>query len=246
MGRTIAVIGAGPGIGMGVARRFGAEDYSVALLARGADRLDAHVADLKEAGVDAAAFPADITDRGALVTALRAARDAFGSIDVVEFGPAPSPDTLVIPREITVDNVQFQFEYGPLAAIAAVREVLPEMLARGDGAILFTSAASAIHPVAFSSNFAVAQAALRSYAHSLHDDVRPDGVYVGMLLICGFVDTGAGDEAAAGMAEMARATGLSLIPMGDVVDLAWRMCSERDGVEEVAGDLDALHRLAAG
>ncbi|MER0477500.1 SDR family NAD(P)-dependent oxidoreductase [Streptomyces sp. Edi2] len=57
--KTLVVVGAGPGLGMGVARAFGRHGFRVGLIARSKDTLDALVGELTELGVIAAAFPAD-------------------------------------------------------------------------------------------------------------------------------------------------------------------------------------------
>jgi NAD(P)-dependent dehydrogenase (short-subunit alcohol dehydrogenase family) len=50
------VLGVGPGLGMSVAHRFGAEGYAVALVSRTATRHADYLRSLADAGVDAAAF----------------------------------------------------------------------------------------------------------------------------------------------------------------------------------------------
>ncbi len=70
------MLGAGPGLGMSVAHRFGAEGYAVALISRSADRHADYLRSLADAGVDAAAFTADAADPKALRAAVDAARPA--------------------------------------------------------------------------------------------------------------------------------------------------------------------------
>jgi NAD(P)-dependent dehydrogenase (short-subunit alcohol dehydrogenase family) len=84
---VLVVVGAGPGLGLSVAHRFGSEGYAVALISRRrpARRLSGSLAD---AGVEAAAFVADATDSPALRGAVEAARGRFGRIDVGYYGPA--------------------------------------------------------------------------------------------------------------------------------------------------------------
>jgi short-subunit dehydrogenase len=55
--KTMAIFGAGTGLGSSVATRFGREGYRVALVARRAAPLQELVADLAKAGVEAQAFP---------------------------------------------------------------------------------------------------------------------------------------------------------------------------------------------
>jgi len=69
-GRTIAVLGAGPGLGGAVARRFGADGYSVALMARRPEQLRQMAEELRAQGITASAFPVDLTDLDAMRAAL--------------------------------------------------------------------------------------------------------------------------------------------------------------------------------
>src|SRR5215207_7748587 len=67
---TLAIVGAGPGLGAAVARRFGAEGFAVAVLSRRQDRVDALAADLTRAGVTARGYAADVRDPDTLAAAL--------------------------------------------------------------------------------------------------------------------------------------------------------------------------------
>ena len=74
---TIAIIGAGPQLGLAIARTFGSHGFHVALIARDRSRLDGLVSQLGVDGITAAAFPADVLDHEALTQALR---DAAGRL----------------------------------------------------------------------------------------------------------------------------------------------------------------------
>ena len=87
--KTLAVVGAGPGLGLSNAKRFGAAGFQVALLARNADKLDRLVAELDGLGVTARSYVADLTDRPGLAAALARVEADFGAIDVLEFSPVP-------------------------------------------------------------------------------------------------------------------------------------------------------------
>jgi NAD(P)-dependent dehydrogenase (short-subunit alcohol dehydrogenase family) len=66
MGKTIVVVGFGPGISTAVAEKFGSSGFSVALVGRNEERLASGVKALKTKGIDAAAFPADAGDPAAM------------------------------------------------------------------------------------------------------------------------------------------------------------------------------------
>ena len=72
-------------------------------------------------------------------------------------------------------------------AITAVRAVLPAFLVRKSGTVLFTTAASAQHPINRTASFGVAASAALNYARVLHLDLNPEGIHVGIVSIAGLV-----------------------------------------------------------
>ncbi len=62
MARSIAVFGAGPGLGRAIARRYAQEGYDVVLVARNQQGLDAFAKDLSNLGVSAHVVTADLAD----------------------------------------------------------------------------------------------------------------------------------------------------------------------------------------
>src|SRR5437764_958478 len=84
---SIAIVGAGPQLGLAIARTFGSQGFDVALISRNREKLDGLVGTLTAEGITAAAFPADVLDRDALTQALKDAATQFGGIDVLEYSP---------------------------------------------------------------------------------------------------------------------------------------------------------------
>jgi short-subunit dehydrogenase len=198
--RTIAIVGAGPMLGMSVARAFGGRGYSVALLARRRDALDAMVAELTEAGIEAAGFVADIRDGEALAAAIADARARFGQIDALEFSPLAM--AFVPPSQVTAEAARDAFNFMTVGAINAVRAVLPEMRARGEGALLFASGRSSVLPMKLLGSLGLASTALRHYAYSLNEELKGSGVYVGTVPIFARMDRAAADGVAALLLDM--------------------------------------------
>lgn len=230
---TIAIIGAGPGVGLAIAERFGREGFQVALIARQAAPLEQLAARLQQQGITAKGFTADARDRAALTQALHQVIAHFGAIDVLEYNPSPARDSIRTPRLIDVDAEQAQLDLTLLGAIAAVQTVLPGMLQRRSGAVLFTTAASAQFPVTFTASFGVAAGAVLNYARVLYQDLKPDGIYAGLVAIAGLV-VQRGEE------HQPSPSGLPLVAAQDVADAHWRLYQERDTAETIVGDLDAI------
>ena len=85
MSKTIVVIGFGPGTSNAVAEKFGAEGFSVALVARNKERLASGIDALKAKGIESAAFPADAGDPAAIRAAIAKARAELGPITVIHW-----------------------------------------------------------------------------------------------------------------------------------------------------------------
>ncbi|GAA1056918.1 short-chain dehydrogenase [Agromyces luteolus] len=177
---AIAIVGAGPGLGLAIARTFGSRGFDVALISRNQGTLDRLVGQLEVDGITAAAFPADVLDRSALRQALASAADEFGRIDVLEFSPvAKGQDETVLstPSEMTPENTQLQIEAQLYGAMTAAQAVLPAMKEAGAGTLLFTTGAGSVNPVPMIANVNAAAAALRNWAMNLNLELADSGVY---------------------------------------------------------------------
>ncbi|MGY4769707.1 SDR family NAD(P)-dependent oxidoreductase [Kribbella sp. CWNU-51] len=62
----LLLVGAGPGLGMAVARRFAVGGYRVTLVARSADRLGDLAGSLSDTGAEIGTIEADASDPGGL------------------------------------------------------------------------------------------------------------------------------------------------------------------------------------
>ncbi|MEV0720145.1 SDR family NAD(P)-dependent oxidoreductase [Asanoa sp. NPDC050611] len=178
---TIAIVGAGPGLGLSIARVFGAEGFEVALIARRESTLAEMVASLSAADITAAAYPADILDRPSLVRAFKDIAANHDPVEVLEFSPAPrGPQpgmVLAGPLEVSVANVQPHLDFYVHGAITATGQVLPDMIERGSGTLLFTTGPCSVSPTPAMGNVGIACAALRNWVLNLHDALADKGVY---------------------------------------------------------------------
>ncbi|MGN5381983.1 SDR family NAD(P)-dependent oxidoreductase [Streptomyces lasalocidi] len=117
------------GLGASVARRFGREGFRVALVARRRDRPDALAARLGGEGIEAAVFPADLSDPAGVPALVGAVRERFGRTDVVEYAPIGG-DTSFAPARRAGRRPLEKFSRLLLRApVEVARAVLPEMTA---------------------------------------------------------------------------------------------------------------------
>ncbi|MDN3263148.1 SDR family NAD(P)-dependent oxidoreductase [Streptomyces sp. CSDS2] len=228
MTKTLAVVGAGPGLGMGVARAFGRHGFRVGLIARNRDTLGRLVDELTRSGVTAAAFPADIRDRDALAGALAGVGERLGPVDVLEYSPSPT-GAITSAARTTAASAAEQFDLHVLGAVTAVGQVLPHMLARGAGTLLLTTGVSATIAAPFLGNVGLAMAGLRNWAHALHAELGPQGIHAATVTIASRIVPG--DPVTGPDAIGAR---------------YWRLYRQPDRREEVIGDPEAFRALVAG
>jgi short-subunit dehydrogenase len=241
---TIAIYGAGPALGMAVARRFGREGFRVALVARSRERLDGMARDLGAGGVEAAGFQADIADQAAALRAADQIEARFGPIDVLEHSPTlgrPPGRLFTSPLEVDVATIAPLLDLYVLTPIGLAGRVLPGMRDRGQGGLLFAMGAAAKYPIPQLAAAGIALSALRSYIHTLNSALTETGVYAGTLLIGATIENSqthlnrtavpTSDRAINDMAIGERP--MPVVPAGDLADHLWDMYTKRDRVEDV-------------
>jgi NAD(P)-dependent dehydrogenase (short-subunit alcohol dehydrogenase family) len=184
---AIALVAAGPRLGLSLGKIFGGHGFDVALIARSTERLGELTGKLAAEGITAAGFPADVTDRAALAAALHSAGARFGPIGVLHYSSPGAGSTESLrstgPLDVTVDNLRPQVESICYGAITATRAVLPAMLAAGSGTLLYTSGGSAVTPAPVFVSAGMAGAALRKWALTLNGALAGRGVYAGHVAI---------------------------------------------------------------
>lgn len=181
MGVKVAVVaGVGPGLGLAVSKRFAAEGYKVAMLARRVDALERMAAD----------DPAHLVPMACDVADPAAVGDAFGRIhhelgvpDCVVFnagGWARGPITELDPAAVEAGWRTGCFA-GFLIGQAAARLMLPQ----ARGSILFTGATASLRGSANFAGFAMAKFGLRALAQSMARELDPRGIHVAHVIIDG-------------------------------------------------------------
>jgi len=231
MSQSIAVFGVGPGVGQAVARRYAREGYAVVLVARRQEPLDQLAKELTTGGARAYAIATDLADTAAVPALADRIRATVGDLDAFYYGAAANG--FIPALDLTPRRVQDLMPLGVYTLLELVREFLPAMITRGNGAILSAQGASALQGNPHISG-GLALAAQRNYLQALHAEVADQGVYVGGLYI------GAAIENTPFHASMqaAKAAGNPVPDMpvadpGHLADLLWTMHHARERAETV-------------
>ena len=191
---SIVIVGAGPNLGLAVARRFGREGFAVGLISRRQDKLDELAEQLSGEGVTAAGAAADIRDSAGLAAAIGSLAGRLGEVEVLEYSPLPSPEFMKPILETQVEDVRGPLEFSVLGAVAAAQAVIGPMLEAGRGTILYTTGGAAINPYPLRAGVGISFAGEVAYARMLHDEVAERGVHVAHTAIGGRIAPGMDHE----------------------------------------------------
>jgi NADP-dependent 3-hydroxy acid dehydrogenase YdfG len=200
---TIAIVGAGSGLGAAVARRFGAEGFSVALIARNQERVDALAAQLVSEGIEARGFVANVRDQASITAVLELVTETLGPIEVLQYSPLPQKDFMRPVLETTAADLVGPIEFSIYGPVAAVHQVVPGMrfLGKNRGTILFVNGGSAVTPGRGVTGTSVAFAGQAAYAQLLNEVLGEEGIQVSQLIIGGRIIDGDPEKDPALLAE---------------------------------------------
>lgn len=179
------IIGAGPGLGLALAKKFGQELGEVALIARAGERLAPLVQELKDLGIVAHSFTADAADLDGLQATIRRAVAVLPPLKVLIYNAA----AIRPGRPLQLDPKGFAAELlvDVVAPLAAVQTVAPVLEANGGGSVLLTGGGFAIYPNAEMAALSAGKAALRNLTATLAADLEPKGIRATIVTICGYL-----------------------------------------------------------
>jgi len=172
-GKTAVITGASTGLGPVMARMFVEEGARVLLAAR-REELVRQAAE--EAGGDAIAMRADVTDESDVTAMIARAVEAFGHVDVMLNNAAqPGTDTWV--WEQTLENWNATIAIDVTAAMLCTREALKQsMLERRSGSIVNFSSTAGFTAIPRKTHYVTAKAALRAFTQGVANEVGPHGI----------------------------------------------------------------------
>jgi short-subunit dehydrogenase len=186
--RHLMLVGAGPGLGMAVARRFAEGGYRVTLVARSTDTLGEFADTLADTGTQIDTISADAGDPDALGARIGALYRGQGAPGLIIYNAVMgAPDQLL---SSSVAHLQAAYAVDVIGAIVVAQVAAPAMRATGTGTIIVTGGGFADHPIPALATVSLGKAALRSAATMLGADLEADGIRVATLTIAGQIVAG--------------------------------------------------------
>ena len=176
-----AVVGIGPGNGEAFARRFAADGYAVALMARRAEltaRLAAELAGAKP-------YACDVADEASVEAAFSAMRADLGDADVLIYNAGSGVWGNV--EEVKAEDLERSWRVNTLGLFLTSRQAIAAMRRKGQGAIIVVGATATRRGAAGAAAFAQGKMAQRALAESMARHLWPAGIHVALIVVDGVV-----------------------------------------------------------
>ena len=212
--------------------------FAVALVSRSDDRHPDYLRSLADAGVDAAAFAADAADPVALRAAVDAVRPRFGRIDVGYYGPAAIGSLAGDIIRLDAAGAEAALR-GVVPAVDFASLLLPELTQRGSGGLLFAGGLSSVIPMPPLGGLALASAALRNYAITLHAALAPAGIYAGTITIGGLIERVDIQQAMATNPDLFGGVAAATLNPDHLAEDVWQLYNKRTDAEAVVNAVAA-------
>jgi NAD(P)-dependent dehydrogenase (short-subunit alcohol dehydrogenase family) len=184
---TAAIVGVGPGLGRALAIRFAEGGFAVALMARSEEASRAIQTEITASGGVARSFACDASDESSTRSAFARVRAELADPEVLVYNAGAFQMGGVL--QLSPVDLERTWRINCLGGLLTAQAVLPRMLERGRGTILFTGATAALRGSANFASLAVGKFGLRALAQSMARELGPRGIHVAHVVIDGGIDT---------------------------------------------------------
>ena len=185
--KIVMVSGASGNLGQAVARAFFAAGASLVLLDRNADQLSDLFPDLTGSSKHLLLGSVDATDAESVASAVRAAMDHFGRIDVLANAVGGYRAGTPV-HETPLETLDFMLNLNTRTAFVLSRATVPHMLAQGSGKIIHVAARSALKGGADAAAYSISKSGIVRLVESMAAELGQSGVNVNCVLP-GTIDT---------------------------------------------------------
>jgi NAD(P)-dependent dehydrogenase (short-subunit alcohol dehydrogenase family) len=176
-----AVVGVGPGNGEALARRFAANGYSIALMARRTEL----TAKLARELTSAKSYACDVTEAASVEAAFAATRSDLGDVDALIYNAGSGVWGHV--EEVKPEDLERSWRVNTLGLFLSGQQAIPAMRRKGGGAIIVVGATASRRGAAGAAAFAQSKMAQRALAESMARHLWPAGIHVALIVVDGVV-----------------------------------------------------------
>ncbi|CAI9110142.1 OLC1v1010118C1 [Oldenlandia corymbosa var. corymbosa] len=181
-----AIVGVGPNLGRSIARKFAHEGYILAILSRDLGRLSRFADEIaREEKAQVFAIRIDCSDTKSIREAFEGVL-SLGFVEVLVYN-AYHPASPSHFTDIRLPDFEKSVVVSSVGAFHCAQQVLPGMVERGRGTILFTGCYASLNGMAGYSDLCCGKFALRALSQCLAREFQPQGVHVAHVIIDGIV-----------------------------------------------------------
>lgn len=181
-GKVALVTGAGRGIGRATAKLLAAEGAKVAVLSRTAENVDRVVVDIRNAGGAALPVVCDIADPDQIKASVNKVAEAFGRIDIL-VNNAFDPSVALSPiLGLSAEQLQRNFEMGPIAYLRTMQACHPHLKASGEGRVINFASLAGVIGMSGYGPYNMAKEAVRALTRSAAREWGADKITVNNVL----------------------------------------------------------------
>lgn len=184
--KILTIVGMGEGISMSIARKFGKQGFTIAMISRSDEKLNYHQKKLHRDKVEAYYYIADVSDSEQLSSSLAYIHESLGPTDVLVYNAAAVREVDLMTMD--EDDLMMDFRVNTLGALTATRAVVNQMKDQGGGKIFFTGGGLSLHPNPKYGSLAIGKAGLRNLTYSLYEQLKPLHIHVATVTVNGFVN----------------------------------------------------------
>ena len=181
------IVGAGYGLGAGLAEVFGQAGYTVVMARRDGQAAQQWIDGRPDLAGRVLAKSVDATDPVQVQALFDAVEREVGAIDVVIFNVGYNVRAGVLETEPKL--FERLWRLGTYAGFLVGREAARVMQPRGKGTVIFTGATASIRGGNQFGAFAAAKNGLRAFAQSMAREFGPQGLHVAHTVIDGGIDS---------------------------------------------------------
>lgn len=180
-GKHYVVTGASSGIGLATARLLSLRAARVSLIARSETKLAKATNQLRADGGMVAYAVADVADKASLVSAFEDAQKAFGPVDGL-FANAATGGSFGSVTECPDDLFDTVVRTNLTSVFWAIKQVLPDMIARNKGAIVVTGSLASERGMPDNAAYVASKHGLLGLARAIASEVARFGIRVNCVL----------------------------------------------------------------
>jgi NAD(P)-dependent dehydrogenase (short-subunit alcohol dehydrogenase family) len=188
--RAALVTGGSSGIGLAIANALGEDGYGITLSARRPEKLEAAAEELRSAGIDVQAVPANVMNEDEVVALVAAHRENFGRMDVLVNNAGVGIGQPI--DQIQTKALDMQLGVNLRSYVIATREALPMLKEaggeHGKALIVNTASIAGKSGQGWVSVYSATKAGVIGFSEATQKEVGQSGVQV-TSLCPGFVDT---------------------------------------------------------